>query len=97
MYSLNKPVSQLRTKMRTEFERHRFVSQLPVVDVLLHHSHAEYQVCVHIFSLVTGMVIMVAVICGLYGYVGIVEIVPRNRAMEKLWDGGSFHGCIGLG
>ncbi|MCJ1247201.1 hypothetical protein MMC30_004415 [Trapelia coarctata] len=43
MYSLNKPVSELRTKMRTEFERHRFVSQLPVVDVLLFNSHTEYQ------------------------------------------------------
>jgi NADH dehydrogenase (ubiquinone) 1 alpha subcomplex subunit 6 len=45
MYSLNMPVSQLRTKMRQEFERHRYVSQLPVVDVLLFQSHAEYQVC----------------------------------------------------
>ena len=44
MYSLNMPVSQLRTKVRQEFERHRFVSQLPVVDVLLFKSHAEYQV-----------------------------------------------------
>ncbi|MCJ1382898.1 hypothetical protein MMC17_006011 [Xylographa soralifera] len=43
MYSLNKPVSELRTKMRTEFERHRYVSQLPVVDMLLFQSHAEYQ------------------------------------------------------
>lgn len=44
MYSLNMPVSALRTKMRQEFERHRFVSQLPVVDMLLFQSHAEYQV-----------------------------------------------------
>lgn len=43
MYSLNKPVSELRTKMRTEFERHRYVSQLPVVDMLIFQSHAEYQ------------------------------------------------------
>ena len=44
MYSLNKPVSELRTKIRQEFERHRYVSQLPVVDMLLFQSHAEYQV-----------------------------------------------------
>lgn len=44
MYSLNMPVSALRTKMRQEFERHRYVSQLPVVDMLLFQSHAEYQV-----------------------------------------------------
>jgi hypothetical protein len=45
MYSLNMPVSRLRTKMRQEFERHRYVSQLPTVDVLLSKSQMEYQVC----------------------------------------------------
>jgi len=44
MYSLNIPVSALRTKMRQEFERHRYVNQIGVVDVLLMQSHAEYQV-----------------------------------------------------
>jgi hypothetical protein len=44
MYSLNLPVSAIRTKIRQEFERHRFVNQLPVVDMLLFKSHAEYQV-----------------------------------------------------
>jgi len=43
MYSLNMPVSALRTKMRQEFERHRYVNQVAVVDVLLARSHAEYQ------------------------------------------------------
>ena len=45
MYSLNMPVSQLRTKVRQEFERHRFVDKLPVVDMLLFQSHSEFQVC----------------------------------------------------
>ena len=45
MYSLNIPVARLRTKMRQEFERHRYVNQIEVVDVLLFQSHAEYQVC----------------------------------------------------
>lgn len=45
MYSLGMPVSALRTKVRQEFERHRFVNQLPVVDMLLFQSHAEFQVC----------------------------------------------------
>lgn len=44
MYSLNMPVSALRTKIREEFERHRYVNNLPVVDMLLFQSHAEYQV-----------------------------------------------------
>lgn len=44
MYSLNLPTSALRTKMRQEFERHRFVKDVKVVDVLLFQSHAEYQV-----------------------------------------------------
>lgn len=44
MYSLNMPTSQIRTKMRQEFERHRYVNQLAVVDKLLFQSSAEYQV-----------------------------------------------------
>ena len=48
MYSLNYPVSAIRTKIRQEFERHRFVGQLPVVDVLITQSHVEFQVGVRI-------------------------------------------------
>jgi hypothetical protein len=44
MYSLNLPVSTLRTKMRQEFERHRYVAQLNTTDVLLFNSHQEFQV-----------------------------------------------------
>lgn len=44
MYNVPLPVSVIRTKMREEFERHRYVNKLPVVDVLLFQSHAEYQV-----------------------------------------------------
>lgn len=44
MYSVPFPVSKIRTKMRQEFERHRFVNKLPVVDVLLLQNNAEYQV-----------------------------------------------------
>jgi len=44
MYSLNIPVPALRTKMRQEFERHRYVNQIQVVDTLLFQSHAEFQV-----------------------------------------------------
>ncbi|KAI5292930.1 hypothetical protein KEM52_005960 [Ascosphaera acerosa] len=43
MYELNMPVSTIRTKIRQEFERHRYVNQLPVVDVLIAQSNAEYQ------------------------------------------------------
>lgn len=49
MYSLNIPVSEIRTKMRQEFERHRYVNQIGTVDVLLTQSNAEFQV-----SLVPG-------------------------------------------
>lgn len=45
MYSLNLPVSVLRTKVRQEYERHRYVNQLKTVDVLLFNSHQEFQVC----------------------------------------------------
>ncbi|KAJ5279970.1 NADH dehydrogenase (complex I) alpha subcomplex subunit 6 [Penicillium angulare] len=43
MYSLNMPVSAIRTKIRQEFEKHRYVSQMSVIDVLLYQSHAEFQ------------------------------------------------------
>lgn len=44
MYNLPMPISIIRTRIRQEFERHRYVSKLPVADVLLFKSHAEYQV-----------------------------------------------------
>jgi hypothetical protein len=44
MYSLSIPVSAIRTKIRQQFERHRYVNQLNVVDMLLFQSHAEFQV-----------------------------------------------------
>ncbi|KAK6843767.1 nadh-ubiquinone oxidoreductase kda subunit [Apiospora arundinis] len=43
MYSVPFPVSVIRTRMREEFERHRFVNKIPVVDVLLMQNNAEYQ------------------------------------------------------
>merc|ERR1712113_534896 len=43
MYSLNIPVSAIRTKIRQEFEKHRYVKQLSVIDVLLFQSNAEFQ------------------------------------------------------
>lgn len=42
-YSLNMPVSAIRTKLRQEFERHRFVNNLKTVDVLIFQGHAEFQ------------------------------------------------------
>lgn len=44
MYSLNMPVSKIRTKVRQEYEKHRYVNQLKAVDVLLMQSHMEFQV-----------------------------------------------------
>jgi hypothetical protein len=44
MYSLNMPVSKLRTKVREEFEKHRYVRNLAAVDILLQQNHAEFQV-----------------------------------------------------
>lgn len=44
MYNVPLPVSVIRTRMREEFEKHRFVNKLNVVDVLIFQSHAEYQV-----------------------------------------------------
>lgn len=43
------PVSVIRTKIRQQFEKHRFVNQLNIVDVLLFQSHAEFQVRIRAF------------------------------------------------
>ncbi|KAI1366991.1 complex 1 protein [Xylaria arbuscula] len=43
MYSVPFPVSSIRTRMRQEFERHRYVNKIGVVDVLLMQNNAEYQ------------------------------------------------------
>ncbi|KAI1106256.1 complex 1 protein [Jackrogersella minutella] len=43
MYSVPFSVAVIRTRMRQEFERHRFVNKLPVVDMLLMQNNAEYQ------------------------------------------------------
>lgn len=51
MYSLGMPVSAIRTKVRQEFEKHRYVQQLSAVDVLLFKSHAEFQVTFPVFSM----------------------------------------------
>lgn len=52
MYSVPYPVSTIRTRIRQEFERNRFVNKLPVVDILLHKSNADYQVRASILLLV---------------------------------------------
>lgn len=54
MYSLNMPVSKIRTKVRQEFERHRYVNQLKTVDVLLFNSHQEFQVSGFFFLVLLG-------------------------------------------
>ncbi|KAK3901312.1 NADH dehydrogenase 1 alpha subcomplex subunit 6 [Staphylotrichum tortipilum] len=43
MYRIPFPVSAIRSRMRQEFERSRFINKLPVVDVLLFQSDADYQ------------------------------------------------------
>lgn len=44
MYNLPIPISNIRTRIREEFERNRYVNQLRVADVMIFKSHAEYQV-----------------------------------------------------
>jgi len=43
MYSIPKPVGEIRTRVRQEFERYRYVDKLPVVDRLIFKSHTDYQ------------------------------------------------------
>jgi NADH dehydrogenase (ubiquinone) 1 alpha subcomplex subunit 6 len=43
-YALVIPVSAVRSRIRQEFERHRYVQELSVIDVLIFKGIAEYQV-----------------------------------------------------
>lgn len=38
------PVSRIRTKIREEFEKNRYVNQIGAVDVLIMQSDMEFQV-----------------------------------------------------
>jgi NADH dehydrogenase (ubiquinone) 1 alpha subcomplex subunit 6 len=42
-YLLSLPPPAIRAKIRQEFERHRYVQQLPVVDMLITKSNMELQ------------------------------------------------------
>ncbi|CAG8529000.1 4812_t:CDS:2 [Gigaspora margarita] len=42
-YLLDFPVATARAKIREEFEKNRYVSDLKVIDVLIFKGHAEYQ------------------------------------------------------
>ncbi|KAL0637149.1 hypothetical protein Q9L58_003798 [Maublancomyces gigas] len=43
IYVLNVPIPAVRAKIRQEFERNRYVKQLPVVDMLIAKSNMEFQ------------------------------------------------------
>jgi len=43
MYNVRHPISTIRTRIRQEFERNRYVTQLRVVDVLIFKGNADYQ------------------------------------------------------
>ncbi|KAK0732754.1 hypothetical protein B0T21DRAFT_200712 [Apiosordaria backusii] len=55
MYSLPQPVSAIRTRIRQEFERHRFVNKLPIVDILLLQNNADYQETMNFWRQTTHM------------------------------------------
>ncbi|KAL2753325.1 hypothetical protein ACRALDRAFT_2070959, partial [Sodiomyces alcalophilus JCM 7366] len=43
MYNVPLPVSVIRTRIREEFERHRFTNKIALVDVLITKSNADFQ------------------------------------------------------
>lgn len=82
MYNLPMPISIIRTRIRQEFERHRYVSKLPVTDVLLFKSHAEYQVR-HITEAGGNRANM---------RVGDDELLEADHARYVLFQGGELQG-----
>ncbi|KAK3399119.1 hypothetical protein B0T20DRAFT_409264 [Sordaria brevicollis] len=55
MYSVPLPISVIRTRIRQEFERNRFVNKLNVVDVLITKGHADYQETMNFWRQTTHM------------------------------------------
>ena len=97
MYSLNMPVSAIRTKVRQEFERHRYVNQLKVVDVLLFQSHSEFQVRRSgasyweeegLLGLIDGLVDWLT-LC----LIGNVELLEATVACHEVLQGGRDTEC----
>ena len=43
MFLLNIPVSAVRAKIREEFEKNRYVTDLSVIDVLIFKGRSEYE------------------------------------------------------
>ncbi|CCG81485.1 putative NADH-ubiquinone oxidoreductase B14 subunit [Taphrina deformans PYCC 5710] len=50
LYEMELPVSTVRSKIRQEFERNRYVSDLPTIDVLLFKGQIEYQETVNFWK-----------------------------------------------
>lgn len=76
MYALDMPVSAIRTKVRQEFERHRYVNKMSVVDVLLFQSHSEFQVRVN--KIVGGLRVYIRHIDPIYQGGQHPRIYPRT-------------------
>lgn len=86
MYNVPFPVSVIRTKMRQEFERHRYVNKLPVIDVLLFQSHAEYQVQGHISTTYKAREPR------LTGAIGNNELLEAGEPRHVIFPGGQLQG-----
>ncbi len=53
LYSLDVTIPQARNKIRREFEKNRFVTSLPAIDVLHFKGYAEYHETMNFFKQVT--------------------------------------------
>lgn len=43
LYQIELPISTVRSKIRQEFERNRYISDLPTIDIILFKGQIEYQ------------------------------------------------------
>ncbi|KAK9451866.1 uncharacterized protein V1518DRAFT_409772 [Limtongia smithiae] len=50
LYQMDMPLAIVRSKLRQEFERQRFVSAMPVISVLLAQGNMEYQETVNFWK-----------------------------------------------
>lgn len=50
LYEVQFSIPTIRTKIRQEFERHRFVEELSIQNVLYAKGHMEYQECINFWK-----------------------------------------------
>ncbi|KAI9023774.1 hypothetical protein CLU79DRAFT_748126 [Phycomyces nitens] len=80
IHEINMPTSQVRAKIRENFEKNRYVEELPVRDILLARGHMEFQETINVWKQHNHIM----------SYFAAEEAVPKATTfLEKFYEGRS--------